>query len=91
MGILIDRTGKISERLRKEDRVSKLIKHVKHWTRIERDILLKFKKIHLRQQAHERSILDQNILKALEYGNMYFFIKSSVKIILANGNICVRR
>jgi hypothetical protein len=63
------RTGKVSARFKKAGHgEKKMIKHEKHWTRIERDVLLKFKKIHLQQQAHERNMLAQNILKALEDG-----------------------
>ena len=40
------------------------------WTTVERHILLKYKRIHLMQQSHERQMLALNIMKALEYGKV---------------------
>jgi len=73
MIFLICRTGKI--RLKSDDeKTGKAPSKTKRWTKLERNVLLKFKRIHLLQQSHERKILSQNILDAMKDGQIICII-----------------
>jgi len=66
IAFVVGRTGRIKVK-RDNSGTAKTVTN--SWTRLERNILLKYKKIHLLQQSHERQMLSQKILYAMKNGS----------------------